>query len=138
MQWGVFMQNDAKKLTGNTHIATKTILLVEDDAAIAELLVQIIVQETPYRVLSVPDGLQALDMVKSIRPNLLLLDYWLPAIHGIELFDRLRAIKGMEQIPTIMLSVNPPLQEIKKRQITCLRKPFDVDQLLHTIQSMMG
>jgi hypothetical protein len=44
----------------------------------------------------------------------------------------------MEQIPTIMLSVNPPMQEIKKRQITCLRKPFDVDQLLHAIQSKMN
>jgi CheY-like chemotaxis protein len=115
----------------------KTILLVEDDAAIAELLVQIIVQETPYRVLTVPDGLQALNMVKHIRPDLLLLDYWMPVIHGIELYDRLSAIEGMEQVPTIMLSVNPPLQEIKKRHITCIRKPFDVDQLLRTIQSMM-
>ena len=118
--------------------ATKTNLLVEDDAAIAELLVQIIVQETPYQVLSVADGLQALDMVQNIKPDLLLLDYWLPVIHGIELYDRLSAMRGMEQVPTIMLSVNPPLQEIKKRQITCLRKPFDVDQLLHTIQSMMN
>ncbi|HEY6541678.1 MAG TPA: response regulator [Ktedonobacteraceae bacterium] len=132
------MQSDVRQRISNTQTATKSILLVEDDAAIAELLVQIIVQETPYRVLFVPDGLQALDMVKNIRPNLLLLDYWLPVIHGIELYDRLSAIKGMEQIPTIMLSVNPPMQEIKKRQITCLRKPFDVDQLLHTIQSMMG
>lgn len=132
------MQRNVEHHTGNTQTAMKTILLVEDDAAIAELLIQIIVQETPYRVLSVPDGLQALDIVKSIRPDLLLLDYWMPVIHGIELYDRLNAMKGMEQIPTIMLSVNPPLQEIKKRQITCVRKPFDVDQLLHTIQSMMG
>src|SRR5689334_14781000 len=131
------MQHDVERHTGNTQTAMKTILLVEDDAAIAELLVQIIVQETPYRVLSVPDGLQALNMVKHIRPDLLLLDYWMPVIHGIELYDRLSAIEGMEQIPTIMLSVNPPLQEIKKRQITCVRKPFDVDQLLRTIQSMM-
>lgn len=131
------MRSNAGQRMGNTRTATKTILLVEDDAAIAELLVQIIVQETPYRVLSVPDGLQALDMVKKIRPDLLLLDYWMPVIHGIELYDRLRAIKGMEHIPTIMLSVNPPLQEIKKRQITCIRKPFDVDQLLRAIQSMM-
>lgn len=131
------MQRDVKQRTGNTQTAMKTILLVEDDAAIAELLVQIIVQETPYRVLSVPDGLQALDMVKHIRPDLLLLDYWMPVIHGIELYDRLSAIEGMEQVPTIMLSVNPPLQEIKKRHITCIRKPFDVDQLLRTIQSMM-
>ncbi len=131
------MQSNLRQHKGNTQTATKTILLVEDDAAIAELLVQIIVQETPYRVLSVPDGIQALDMVKKIRPNLLLLDYWMPVIHGIELYDRLRAITGVEQIPTIMLSVNPPLQEIKKRQITCIRKPFDVNQLLRTIQSMI-
>ena len=132
------MQSDVRQLTGNREVAMKTILLVEDDAAIAELLVQIIVQETPYQVLSVADGLQALDMVKNIRPNLLLLDYWLPVIHGIELYDRLSAMQGMGQIPTIMLSVNPPMQEIKKRQITCLRKPFDVDQLLRAIQSMMN
>lgn len=132
------MHSERGQHRGNMQAATKTILLVEDDAAIAELLVQIIVQETPYQVLSVADGLQALDMVQNIKPDLLLLDYWLPVIHGIELYDRLSAMRGMEQVPTIMLSVNPPLQEIKKRQITCLRKPFDVDQLLHTIQSMMN
>lgn len=132
------MHSNPEPHRGNTQTATKTILLVEDDSAIAELLVQIIVQETPYRVLSVPDGFQALDMVKKIRPDLLLLDYWMPVIHGIELYDRLIAIKGMEHIPTIMLSVNPPLQEIKKRQITCIRKPFDVDQFLRTIESMMS
>jgi hypothetical protein len=34
------------------------------------------VQETPYHVLAVPDGLQALDMVKNIRPDLLLQKEW--------------------------------------------------------------
>jgi DNA-binding NtrC family response regulator len=76
-------------------------------------------------------------MVKTVRPNLLLLDYWLPTIHGIELYDRLSAMKGLEEIPTIMLSVNPPLEEIKKRKITCIRKPFDVDQLLQTLERLM-
>lgn len=131
------MQSNVEKYTGNRRTGTKTVLLVEDDAAIAELLIQIIVQETPYHVLAVPDGQQALDMAKNIRPNLLLLDYWLPTIHGIELYDRLSSITGMEHIPTIMLSVNPPMQEIKKREITCIKKPFNVDQLLHTIESMM-
>lgn len=118
--------------------AAKTVLLVEDDAAIAELLEQIIVQETPYQVFTVPDALQALNMVKTVRPNLLLLDYWLPTIHGIELYDRLRAMKGMEEIPAILLSVNPPLEEVKKRKITCIRKPFDVDQLLQALQRLMN
>jgi DNA-binding response OmpR family regulator len=132
------MQNDVYQHIGNTQPSTKTVLLVEDDAAIAELLVQIIAQETPYRVFAVPDGLIALDMVKNVKPNLLLLDYWLPTIHGIELYDRLCAVKGVTQIPTIMLSVNPPLQEIKKRKITCMKKPFDVGQLVQTIQTLMA
>lgn len=132
------MQSNPKQHTGNTQAATKTVLLVEDEAAIAELLVQIIVQETPYRVIAVPDGLQALEMVDNIRPNLLLLDYWLPTIHGIELYDRLRTKKGLESIPTIMLSVNPPLNEIKKRNITYMKKPFDVGQLLQKLQTMMA
>jgi len=132
------MQSNIDQHSSNTQFTTKTVLLVEDDAAIAELLVQIIVQETPYRVFAVPDGLQALKMVDNIRPNLLLLDYWLPTIHGIELYDRLCAVKGLTQIPTIMLSVNPPLQEIKKRKITYMKKPFDVGQLVQTIQTLMN
>ena len=131
------MQSNLQHHTGNTRPAAKTVLLVEDDAAIAELLEQIIVQETPYQVFTVPDALQALSMVRTIRPDLLLLDYWLPTIHGIELYDRLRSMKGMEEIPAIMLSVNPPLEEIKKRKITSIRKPFDVDHLLQTLQRLM-
>ena len=132
------MQSKLDQQIGNTQFTTKTVLLVEDDAAIAELLAQIIVQETPYRVFVVPDGLQALDMAKNVRPNLLLLDYWLPTINGIELYDRLCAMKELEKIPTIMLSVNPPFQEIKKRKITSMKKPFDVDQLLQTVQSLIA
>lgn len=122
---------------GNTQVTIKTILLVEDDAAIAELLVQMVAQETPHRVFAVPDGPQALDLVRDIKPNLLILDYWLPTIHGIELHDRLCATEWLERIPTIMLSVNAPLHEIKKRQITYMKKPFDVNVLLETIHTLL-
>jgi len=121
---------------GNTQ-ATKTILLVEDDAAIAELLVQMIVQETHYRLFTVVDGPQALQIFKDIHPNLLILDYWLPSIHGIELYDRLCYAQGLRQIPTILLSVNAPLQEIKKRKMTYMKKPFDVSKLLQTINTLI-
>ena len=131
------MQRHLGQYMINELSTVKTVLLVEDDAAIAELLVQIIVQETPFQVFAVPDGPQALDVVKNIKPNLLLLDYWLPTMHGIELYDRLCAMNEMTQVPTIMLSVNPPVEEIKKRRIISIRKPFDVDQLLQTIQTLI-
>jgi CheY-like chemotaxis protein len=121
----------------NTQIPTKTILLVEDDTIIAELLIQMITHETNYHVLAVPDGPEALDLVRNIKPQLFILDYWLPTIHGIELYDRLHNTEGLEQVPTIMLSVNAPLQEINRRQIMSMRKPFDMYKLLEAIDKFL-
>jgi DNA-binding response OmpR family regulator len=121
----------------NIQAPIKTILLVEDDTTIAELLVRMIKQETGHRVFAVPDGLEALDLVRNIKPQLFILDYWLPTIHGIELYDRLHTTEGLEQVPTIMLSVNAPLWEINKRQIMYMRKPFDMFKLLEAIDKFL-
>ncbi len=122
----------------NIQTPVKTILLVEDDTTIAELLVQMITQETHYQVFAVPDGPQALDLVKNIKPQLLILDYWLPTLHGIELYDRLHSTEGLERVPAILLSVHAPLREINQRQIMYVRKPFDMFKLLETIDKLIA
>ncbi len=131
------MPDEQDQLFENIPVPIKTILLVEDDTTIAELLVQMISQETHYQVFAVPDEPQALDLVKNIKPGLLILDYRLPSTHGIELHDRLHDIEGLEQVPTIMLSVHAPLREMNKRQIIYIRKPFDMFKLLEAIDSML-
>ena len=125
------------KRVENEPSAVKTILLVEDDSIIAELLVQMIAQETHYQVFAVPDGLEALDLVRNVKPQLLILDYWLPTIHGIELYDRLHNTEGLEEVPTIMLSINAPLQEINQRKMTYIKKPFDINKLLDAIHRLI-
>ena len=115
----------------------KTILLVEDDAIISELLTQMIIQETPYKVFSVSDGLEALNLVKNIKPQLLILDYWLPFMQGIEVYDLLHNKEGLEEVPAIMLSVDAPMREINKRHMTYIRKPFDMTKLLDTIHGLL-
>jgi DNA-binding response OmpR family regulator len=131
------MPDDQDQLFENIPAFIKTILLVEDDTTIAELLVQMISQETSYKVYSVPDGLKALELVKNIKPHLLILDYWLPYIHGIELYDRLHETEGLEKVPTIMLSVNAPVREINQRRMTYIRKPFDMPRLLDAIHRLI-
>jgi DNA-binding response OmpR family regulator len=133
----VMTPDEKNQLLENGRTSVKTILLVEDDPIIAELLVQMITQETDYQVFVVPDGPEALNLVRNIKPQLFILDYWLPSIHGIELYDRLHNTKGLEQVPTIMLSVNAPLREIKQRQIIYLRKPFDMYKLLEEIDKLI-
>ena len=116
----------------------KTILIVEDDTFISEILVLVISQETPYHPLFVPDAFQALTAVNDIKPDLFLLDYLLPRMNGIELYDRLHATLGLEHVQAIMISANLPQQEIKQRQIIGIRKPFGLDDLLNTIEKLMA
>ncbi len=131
------MPGEHNQLLENAIAPVKTILLVEDDTIIAELLVQMITQETHHQIFSVPDAPEALDLVRNIKPQLLILDYWLPTTHGIELYDRLHNTEGLEQVPTIMLSVHAPLKEIKQRQIIYMRKPFDMYKLLEAIDKLL-
>jgi DNA-binding NtrC family response regulator len=131
------MPDEHDKHIENLQTSIKTILLVEDDTTIAELLVQMISQETQYQIFTVPDGPQALDFVKNVKPKLLILDYWLPTTHGIELYDRLHEINGLEHIPSILLSVHAPLREINQRHLMYIRKPFDMYKLLEAIDNML-
>jgi DNA-binding response OmpR family regulator len=131
------MLNENNHHSENDKNPIKTILLVEDDAIISELLIQMITQETSHLVFAAPDGLEALDIVKNIKPQLLILDYWLPFMLGIELYDQLHTIDGLEEVPAIMLSVNAPIREINQRQMTYIKKPFDVPKLLATINRLL-
>ena len=85
-----------------------TILIVEDE---------VIQQETPYQFVLTTDGLEALQLAEKIKPRLLILNYHLPHMNGIELYDRLHAIKELEDVPAIMVSAILPEQEVKQRSI---------------------
>lgn len=120
----------------------KSILIVEDDADIGAYLVTAIIQETSYQPQLVMESQQALEAVKHIKPDLFLLDYRLPEGNGIELYDQLHAIAGLEAIPAIIMSASLPEErlneEIKKRQLFALPSPHTLDELIRTIQQALG
>ena len=121
---------------GETRI--ETILLVEDDEDIGEFIAQALKDETPYTVLHVTDGTRALDAVNSVKPSLFILDYQLPGINGIELHDRLHAIKELETIPTLIVSANvPSRKDMHQRQIAFLKKPFDLNELFKAVEGLL-
>jgi CheY-like chemotaxis protein len=99
--------------------------------------VQFIEQETPYHGLLVTTGRDALRAVSTTTPSLLLLDYLLPGMNGIELYDQLQRMKGGRAIPAIMISATLPSSEIRQRDIVGMNKPFDIDDLLQTIEKII-
>ena len=115
----------------------KIILVIEDDQYIGPLLVEVLAQETPYKAMWVNDGIRALQFVHKVKPSLFITDYRLPSIDGIELYDKLHSIKDMAETPTIMISASLPEQEVKKRSLVGLHKPFELDELLDTVERLM-
>jgi CheY-like chemotaxis protein len=115
----------------------KMILLVEDDSNIGEVLVQAITQETSYLATLVSDGFEALKMVDGIKPSLFILDYQLPRMNGIELYDKLHAIETLANVPAIMMSADLPDKELEKRKIHGMNKPIDLDDFLQTIDQFL-
>ena len=132
------MPEDQPDASASNEVHIQTILLVEDDADIGEFIAQALTDETPYTILHVVDGSRALEAVASVKPDLFILDYQLPGMNGIELYDRLHAIEGYENIPTLIISANvPSRKEMQQRKITLLKKPFDLNDLYKAIEKLL-
>ncbi len=105
---------------------SKLIFIVEDDSIMEEFLVLALSDETPYQVMAVPNGFEALEAVKEIKPQLFILDYLLPEMNGLELSDRLHSREDLAETPTIMYSTNLPTKELEKRKIIASTEAFRV------------
>ena len=87
----------------------------------------------------VTDAARALETINSIKPSLFILDYSLPGIDGLKLADHLHLVEGLETIPIVMMSaVSPPAKEMRKRKITFLSKPFELNDLFATIEKLLA
>ena len=133
------MPQEADKLSGKLQATTKTILFVEDDPYISSFLVEAIRYETSYQAIVASDSNAALKLVRHFTPSLFVLDYGLPGMNGIELYDRLQVNHELATIPVIMISANRdiPQQQIQQRHLTVFIKPLDLEAFLNTIEILL-
>ncbi|MBO0779574.1 MAG: response regulator [Ktedonobacteraceae bacterium] len=121
--------------------SVKTILVVEDDRITRKLLCSIIEDETPHRVVPASDGAQALNVVRTIQPDLLVLDYLLPDMNGVELYRQLCQMKHTSAVPTIFLTVvRGEFPDLPDPRTWVIRKPFQLEDFLamltHALESL--
>jgi DNA-binding response OmpR family regulator len=120
--------------------AAKMILVVEDDEALGALLVRAFEQETPYQAVLASDGFQALKMLRTVKPDVLILDYGLPDMNGLELYDTIHTVKAMERLPVLIISAETVRiqKEVKARQLPQLKKPFELANLFEAIERLFS
>ena len=116
------------------------ILLVEDDQDNAQLFAHILSQEASYYVMCATSGLAALHFTRHVKPRLFLLDYYLPDMNGIQLYDRLHARKELEAVPALILGAYlvGAADDIKQRNLLAVEKPFDLDEFLSIIKCTLA
>ncbi len=108
------------------------ILVVDDDRDIREVTADILTT-AGYSVVTACDGRQALELLRSIRPALILLDLNMPNLDGADFRQQQRRDPDWIQIPTVLVSAAniEPLLELACA--ACLRKPVKLRELLAVV-----
>ena len=120
-------------------IPQKTILIVDDEDGVRESVREVLIDEG-YRVVDTADGTLVLKMIKDEKPELVLLDIWMPQVDGIGL---LKEIKSQEpEINVVMVSghgnIHTAVTATKFGAFDFIEKPVTLDGLLLTVQRALG
>jgi len=114
-----------------------TILIVDDDRKIIDMLRRTLAYEG-YRVLTAADGIEALSRAQADRPDLVVLDWLMPGLDGIEVARRLRAAGDT---PILMLTARDAIENrvegLDSGADDYLVKPFAPEELLARIRALL-
>jgi two-component system phosphate regulon response regulator PhoB len=119
---------------------TATILIVEDEADLAEMM-RYNLEAEGYRVATAASGDEAADYMRTTVPDLILLDWMLPGLSGIELCRRWRAKPETARVPIIMLTARGEEEERVRGLATgaddYVVKPFSLPELQARINALL-
>lgn len=114
-----------------------TILLVEDAVDLAQVITREL-EAVGYRVVLAADGLQALDLHAQHRPDLVILDWMLPGLDGLEV---LRRIRQTSAVPVLMLTArSEEMDRVVGLEVGAddyLTKPFSTRELIARVRALL-
>ncbi len=118
----------------------KTVLVVDDEIHIVHI-VAIKLRNNGYEVISADNGAEALELALREKPDIVVTDYQMPVMTGLELVEKLRQHDQTKDIPVIMLTARSFAIEQEQQdalQISeCLSKPFSPRELLGNIEDIL-
>lgn len=121
---------------------TKGIVLVaDDDLDICELL-DMKLRQSNYQVHTALDGLQALEMIRSIRPHLVILDIMMPFMSGMDVLRQMRSEPEIADIPVILMTAKRQEKDVDSGfalgVIDYITKPFNLRDLIVHVESVIS
>ena len=121
--------------------STKKILVADDESHILHV-VSLKLRNAGFDVITARDGQEAFDLAVAEKPDLLITDYHMPQLSGIELCQRLKQDTNTSGIPAIMLTARgyhlEPHDTEESGILKMLSKPFSPRELLATVNEVLG
>ena len=116
-------------------------LVVDDEFHIVQV-VSIKLKNNGFDVTTAENGEMAYDLVCENTPDIIVTDYQMPVMSGLELIQKLRQNPDTVHIPVIMLTARGfSIEEDQKKQLNiaaCLGKPFSPREVLQTIEDVLA
>jgi len=126
-------------MPANAH--SKSVLIVDDETSL-RTLVRANLEVDGFEVSEAVDGIQAMEMLKENRPDLILLDIMMPGKDGIEVLEDIAADKELSEIPVILLTAKGEQEDLERGAALGARghitKPFDPEQMVRTVKAALG
>ncbi len=122
-------------------MSDKKALVVDDEFHIVQV-VSIKLKNNGFDVVTADNGSQAYDLACETTPDIIVTDYQMPVMSGLELIEKLRQNDQTAHIPVIMLTARgfaiEDDQQEKLRISACLSKPFSPREVLQTIEEVLN
>jgi DNA-binding response OmpR family regulator len=116
--------------------ALSTILVVDDDPHILAAL-QFLLEQEGYRVLAAQNGEAALGVAATEQPELVVTDWKMPCVDGVELCRRLKQDRATAPIPVVMTAGTTPPEPADQLWNAFFLKPVPVGRLLKSIRTLL-
>src|ERR1700693_3445068 len=127
-------------LDGVSSLPKPLVLVVEDEAALATML-RYNLEKQGFRVEEAGDGQEALTRIAEAPPDIVLLDWMLPVMSGIEVCRQIRRKASTRDLPVIMVTARTEDQDAVRGLNTgaddYITKPFSIEALLARMRALL-
>ena len=121
-------------------MAVRKVLVVDDEVHIVHV-VAIKLRNNGYEPITAGNGQEAYELACREQPDIIIADYMMPIMSGLELLEKLRSNEQTKDIPFVLLTArNFAIEDIKQQQLQisqCITKPFSPKELLRTIEDIL-
>lgn len=117
------------------------ILIIDDNMANILLLSKMLKIASYNNIKTLADSRKVLDTISEYMPNLILLDFRMPFMDGLEVIDKLKSVKCYKDIPIIMISAENDKEYYEKALISgamdFITKPFNYNDIISKIEKTL-